>query len=67
MQIIEVRINQADFGKTLVEMEQWLVYKNRPPVQMKTESNGDISIKVKFEDNYLAGQFRQAFRGSYAG
>jgi hypothetical protein len=33
MQIIEVRINQADFGKTLVEMEQWLVYKNRPLVQ----------------------------------
>jgi hypothetical protein len=67
MQIIEVRINQADFGKTLVEMEQWLVYKNRPLVQMRTESNGDISIKVKFEDNYLADQFRHAFRGFYAG
>ena len=65
MQIIEVRINQADFGKTLVEMEQWLVYKNRPLVQMRTESNGDISIKVKFEANDLAEQFRQAFRGSY--
>jgi len=67
MQIIEVRINQADFGKTLVEMERWLVYKNRPLVKMKTESNGDISIKVEFEDNYLADQFRHAFRGFYAG
>jgi hypothetical protein len=34
---------------------------------MRTESNGDISIKVKFEDNYLADQFRHAFRGFYAG
>jgi hypothetical protein len=67
MRVIEVRINPADFGKTLVEMEQWLVHKNRPAVQFEfeTESNGDISIKVKFEANDLAEQFRQAFRGSY--
>ena len=67
MRILEVRINQADFGKTLVEMEQWLVHKNRPMVQFEfaTESKGDISIKVKFEVNDLAEQFRQAFRGSY--
>ena len=65
MRIIEVRINPADFGKTLVEMEQWLVHKNQPLVQFETESNGDISIKVKFEANDLAEQFRQAFRGSY--
>ena len=67
MRVIEVRINPADFGKTLVEMERWLVCKNRPLVKMKTESNGDISIKVEFEDNYLADQFRHAFRGFYAG
>jgi hypothetical protein len=67
MRIIEVRINQANFGETLVEIEQWLVHKNRSAVQFEfeTESNGDISIKVKFEANDLAEQFRQAFRGSY--
>jgi hypothetical protein len=48
-------------------MEQWLVHKNRPLMQFEfeTESNGDISIKVKFEANDLAEQFRQAFRGFY--
>ena len=67
MRVIEVRINPADFGRTLVEMEPWLVQKNRPLMQFEfeTESNGDISIKVKFEANDLAEQFRQAFRGSY--
>ena len=66
MRAVEVRINQADFGKTLVEMEQWLDHKNQPLVQFETESNGDISIKVKFEADDLAEQFRQAFQGSYA-
>jgi hypothetical protein len=67
MRVIEVRINPADFGSTLVEMEQWLVQKNRPLMQFEfeTDSNGDISIKVKFEANDFAEQFRQAFRGSY--
>jgi hypothetical protein len=67
MWIIEVRIKPADFGKTLIEMEQWLVHKNRPLVQFEfeTECNGDISIKVEFEANDLAEQFRQALHGSY--
>jgi hypothetical protein len=66
MRVIEVRVNRADFANTLAEMRQWLDRKNRPLVQFETESdNGIISIKVKFDANDLAEQFRQAFQGSY--
>jgi hypothetical protein len=66
MRVIEVRVNRADFANTLAEMRQWLDRKSRPLVLFETESDGDIiSIKVKFEANDLAEQFRQAFRGSY--
>ena len=67
MRIIEVRINQANFGEILGEIEQWLIRKNRPTVQFEFETvfNGDISIKFTFEANDLADQFRQAFRGPY--
>jgi hypothetical protein len=66
MRVIEVRVNRADFANTLAEMRQWLDRKNRPLVHFETESDGGIiSIKVKFDANDLAEQFRQAFHGSY--
>jgi hypothetical protein len=66
MRVIEVRVNRADFANTLAEMRQWLDRKSRPLVQFETESEADIiSIKVKFDANDLAEQFRQAFHGSY--
>jgi hypothetical protein len=66
MRVIEVRVNRADFANTLAEMRQWLDRKNRPLVQFETESEGDIiGIKVKFDANDLAEEFRQAFHGSY--
>ena len=66
MRVIEVRVSRADFANSLAEMRQWLDRHNRPLVQFETESEGDIiSIKVKFDANDLAEQFRQAFQGSY--
>lgn len=46
----------------------WLDSHNRPLVRLETDASGDgITVKVHFDDNDVAEQFRQAFRGSYAG
>jgi hypothetical protein len=34
-------------------------------VETETDSDGMISMKVEFETNELAEQFRQSFGGSY--
>jgi hypothetical protein len=50
-------------------MREWLDRNDRPIVRFETERDdaGAITIKIQFEANDLAEQFRQSFRGSYAG
>ena len=59
-----MRASRADFADTLGKMRQWLDDQNRPLVRFDTEADGDtITIKVQFDADDLAEQFRQAFRG----
>jgi hypothetical protein len=48
-------------------MRQWPDGHNRPRVRFATETDSDgmISMKIEFETNELAEQFRQSFGGSY--
>jgi hypothetical protein len=50
-------------------MREWLDRNDRPIVRVETERDdgGAITIKIQFEGNDLAEQFRQSFCGSYAG
>ena len=66
MRVIEVRVNRPDFAKMLGEMREWLDHQDRPLARFETEADGDIiTIKVQFDANDVAEQFRQAFRGHY--
>jgi hypothetical protein len=67
MRVIEVRVARTMFADTLGQMRQWLDSHNQPRVRFETETDSDgmIGMKVEFEANELAEQFRQSFRGSY--
>jgi hypothetical protein len=66
MRVVHVLVRRADFAKALGDMREWLDGNKSPLVRFETEFDGDtISIKVKFDANDLAEQFRQAFHGSY--
>ena len=69
MRVVEVHSNRLAFPKTLGAMREWLDRNDRPIVRFETEQDdaGAITIKIQFEANDLAEQFRQSFRGSYAG
>ena len=66
MRVVHVLVRRADFPKALGDMREWLDGNKSPLVRFETEFDGDtISIKVKFDANDLAEQFRQAFQGFY--
>ena len=67
MRVIEVRVARSTFADTRGEMRQWLDNHNEPGVRFETETDSDgmISMKIEFETNELAEQFRQSFGGSY--
>lgn len=69
MRVIEVRVDRADFDKTLAHMREWLDRNRRPLVRFQTDGDERaITIKVQFEEaNDQAERFRRAFNGSYAG
>ena len=68
MRIIEVRSDRANFSRLLGAIREWLDHNNRPLVRFETEPEEGtaITIKVQFEANDLAEQFRQSFDGFYA-
>ena len=62
MRVVQVRVNRADFDKTLEAMRDWLERNSRPLVRFETETDADtILIKVQFDDGALAEAFRQEF------
>jgi len=68
MRTIEVRSNRVDFPNILGAMRQWLDSHKRPLVRFETEGeDGAITIKVQFDANELAEEFRQSFQGWYSG
>ena len=69
MRTVEVHSDRLAFPETLGAMREWLDQNDRPIVRFETERDdaGAITIKIQFEANDLAEQFRQSFRGSYAG
>jgi hypothetical protein len=68
MRIVHVRVPRPDFAETLGKMREWLDRRNRPLVRFETEAVADtITIKVQFDSDDLAEQFRGAFQGSYNG
>ena len=69
MRRVEVHSDRIAFPETLGAMREWLDRNDRPIVRFETERDdaGAITIKIQFEANDLAEQFRQSFRGSYAG
>jgi hypothetical protein len=68
MRTIEVRSSRVDFPNTLGAMRQWLDGHKRPLARFETEGEIDaITIKVQFEANDLAEEFRQSFEGWYSG
>lgn len=68
MRTIEVRSNRVDFPNILGAMRQWLDSHKRPLVRFEAEGeDGAITIKVQFDANELAEEFRQSFQGWYSG
>ena len=68
MRIVEVRSPRAKFPQTLGQMREWLDRNNRPLIRFKTETDeSGIVIKVQFDADDVAEQFRQSFQGSYSG
>ena len=52
----------------LADIREWLDRNDRPLVRFETEpeEGNALTIKVQFEANDLAEQFRQSFDGFYA-
>jgi hypothetical protein len=66
MRVVHVRVSRAAFADTLGKMREWLDRNNRPLVRFETKGeSANINIKVHFDSDDLAEQFRQSFRGSY--
>jgi hypothetical protein len=66
MRVVHVRVRRANFAKALGDMREWLDRNKSPLVRFETEFDGDtISVKVKFDADDLAEQFRRAFEGNY--
>ena len=65
MRVVQVRVNRADFDKTLEAMRDWLERNNRPLVRFETETDADtILIKVQFDDDAMAEAFRRSLIAS---
>jgi hypothetical protein len=66
MRVVHVHVNRVDFPKALGDMREWLDRNDRPLVRFETKGeSASINIKVHFDSDDLAEQFRQSFRGSY--
>ena len=68
MRIIELRSDRVNFPRMLADIREWFDRNDRPLVRFETEPEEGtaITIKVQFEANDLAEQFRQSFDGFYA-
>ena len=61
---IEVKASRASFADTLGSMRLWLDNRRSPLVRFETASqDGIVLIKVSFEDDGLADEFRREFGG----
>ena len=68
MRIVEVRSARAKFPQTLGQMREWLDRNNRPLIRFETATDeSGIVIKIQFDADDVAEQFRQSFQGSYSG
>jgi hypothetical protein len=66
MRVVHVRVPRADFAKSLGEMREWLDRHKHPLVSFETAADGDtLTIKIPFDGDDFAEQFRHAFQGSY--
>jgi hypothetical protein len=67
MQVVSVRVSQADFGNVFEAMREWLDRKNCELEQFETAADGGsiIIIKAQFAEDDLAELFRREFQGSY--
>ena len=66
MWIVEVRSARAKFPQTLGEMREWLDRNNHPLIRFETETDkSGIMIRVQFDADDVAEQFRHSFQGSY--
>ena len=62
MREVELRTSRAAFADALGRMRDWLDRNGRPVVRFETETvDGDIIVKVQFEDDALAERFAQEF------
>jgi hypothetical protein len=61
---IEVKASRASLTDTLGSMRLWLDNRRSPLVRFETASlDGIVLIKVSFEDDGLADEFRREFGG----
>ena len=69
MRVVHVHVTRADFAKSLGEMRKWRDRNNCRVLRFETEADdgGAVIVKVQFDANDLAEQFRQAFQGSFDG
>jgi hypothetical protein len=67
MRVVHVRVSQADFGKILSAMREWLDRKNCRVGRFETEAGdgGSVIIKAQYDDDLLAELFRREFQGNY--
>ena len=63
MQLIQARVDRADFAKTLGKMREWLDHNDCRLAGFETAADdiGTITVKALFDGNDLAEAFRRAF------
>ena len=64
MQLIQARVDRADFAKTLGKMREWLDHHECRLAGFETAADdiGTITVKALFDGKELAEAFRRAFQ-----
>jgi hypothetical protein len=68
MRVIQLRTARPAFADTLGKIREWLDGHGRPLVRFDTTTEGNtVIIKLTFDDDDLAEDFRQDFGGEAVG